>query len=441
MGQDSKLDSLPQRNQTYAPDYIFNFVQVTTFPMVDEEAGVSTPAVPTDTALHDSQHNYPDWTDGEVWAAESLINNMLEYYPDYELQEGLTIRENGRGAYFYGRDHEDTPPDQPLIEVHPSRKFTSLAHELGHDALVESLPWMTGSRLIHSTFKELFADLNSLQFTGLEPENRYLDRDPDKDLEVYQGLEQILDEEHWEEEIMKVDRVLEGLEKENWSQIQDYAKSLAASEPQTGPVLDVRDFPTEGGRKKNYLGKLSDLHGSNHMFYENFFGSKDHSPLADIQEGTRDIWRMAQVLGNTDIMSAEYPVKHAYEDNSQLWGKAVSASYGLDDCSLDEIVPRSADVLKQALETELWDTREQMEEVSQNLDSAGTPEYFVLNSVSGEKYGNKYDTSIDYPHNIGGRLAEQLYKQGVEPMQVIEDPERYVQMSTQAIKQHIKQNI
>lgn len=409
--------------------------------MAEEEASVSTPAVPTDTLLHEPRHNYPEWTDGEVWAAESLINDMLEYYPDYELQEGLKIQENGKGAYFHGRDHEDTPPDQPLIEVHPSRRFTSLAHELGHDALVESLPWMTGSRLIHSTFKELFADLNSLHFTGLEPDNRYLDRDPDKDLEVYQGLEQILDEEYWQDQIETVDQMLEGIEQENWCQIQDYAESLAASEPQTGPVLDVRDFPAEGGRKKNYLEKLSDLPESNHMFYENFFGSKDHSPLADIEEGTIDIWRMAQVLGNTDIMSPEYSVKKAYEDNSRLWGKAVSASYGLDDCSLDDIIPQSEEVLQKALETALWDTREQMEYLSKNLRSIGTSEYFVLNSVSGEKYGNKYDTSIDYPHNIGGRLAEQLYKQGVEPMQVIEDPDRYVQLSAQAIKQHIKQNI
>lgn len=409
--------------------------------MVDEEATTPSTDLPANIPEPEFSRNYPDWTDEEIIASEMLIQDMMEYYPAYSLSHGVEFRENPEGAYYHNRNNEETPPGQPLIEIHPDRKVTSMAHELGHDVLVQHLPDVRGSRVVYSTFKELFADLNSLHFTEAEPDNRELNRNPNKDLSVYSGVSDLLDAEHWEEGVMRVDRILDRLETENWDTIQTDAKILAASEPQAANVLDVRDFPYERAGAKNYLEKLSDNPEVSHMFYDNFFGTHDYSPVTEVAETTHDIWSMAQVLGNTDAMPPRYPVEEAREDHSRIWGKMAGAATVLDDCSLDEIEQESERVLLQALETDLWDTRENMEEVRDNLQSVGDPHYFVRNSISGQKYGKPYDTSIDYPHNIGGYLAEQFYLKGAEPMDVIEEPQKYLQASSRAIDRHIKDNI
>lgn len=408
--------------------------------MVDEEATTSGLPVSKDTLDSDFSRNYPDWSNEEILASDLLIQDMMEYYPDYTLSQGITFRENNEGAFFYDRDHNETPPGQPLIDVHPSRKITSMAHELGHDVLAQSLPGVKGSRVVYSTFKELFADLNSLYFTDMEPEDRELNRDPDKDLSVYEGVSDLLEPEYWDKQVMRVDKIIDGLERENLDSVQADTKVLADSPPQAASVLDVRDFPYERAGSKDYIEKLSDNPRISHMFYDNFFGTRDYSPVTEVAEDTHDIWSMAQVLGNTDIMHPTYPVKEAKQDRSRIWDKMMRAATSLDDFSLDEIEDKPEDILYQALETDLWDVRENLEEIKENLEVVGSPQYFVMNSISDQKYGNSYDVSIDYPHNIGGKLAEQLYRSGTEPMDVLDEPEKYIQLSTEAINQHIENN-
>lgn len=409
--------------------------------MVDEEATTPSSAVSKEVLNPDFSRNYPDWSDEEILASDMLIQDMMDYYPDYSLPQGIKFKENNQGAFFYDRDNKDTPPGQPLIEVHPSRKITSMAHELGHDALVQSLPNTEGPRIVYSTFKELFADLNSLHFTDLEPENRDLNRDPNKDLSVYNGITDLLEPGHWEKQIMKVDKIMQSLEKGGWDTIQTNSKSLANSEPQAAPILDVRDFPYEKAGTKNYLEKLSDNPVTSHMFYDNFFGTRDYAPITDVSETTHDIWSMSQVLANTDIMPLKHPIKEARENRSRIWGKMAKAATTQDDYTLDDIEEKPEQILSQALETDLWDVRENMQEIRNNLETVGSPHYFVKNSISNQKYGKPYDTSIDYPHNIGGKLAEELYRTDTEPMDVIEEPEAYMQLSTEAINQHIENNL
>lgn len=409
--------------------------------MVDEEATTPDSTSGMDALQPDFSPNYPEWSDEEKMASDLLIKDIIDYYPEYSLQQGVEITENSDGAHFYDRDNDDTPPGQPLIEVNPSRKITSMAHELGHDVLVQSLPDIGGSRIVYSTFKELFADLNTLHFTEVEPSERELDRDPDKDLSAYEGVADILEPKHWEKGVMRVDSIMEGLERGNWDSVQGDAKVLAGSAPRAETVLDVRDFPYERAGAQNYVEKLVDNPEVSHMFYDNFFGTRDYSPVSEVAEKTHDIWSIAQVLGNQEIMHPQYPVEEARGEHSRIWGKMAHAATAMDDFSLDEIEEKPGQVLSQALQTDLWDTREKMTEIRDNLETVGEPEYFVMNSISGLKYGKPYDTSIDYPHNIGGRLAEQLYLSGTEPMDVIEEPAKYLQLSADAINHHIETNM
>ncbi len=409
--------------------------------MVDEEATTPESNASIDQLQPDFSPDYPDWSNEEEMAANLLINDMIEYYPDYSLPQGMEVTENSDGAHYYDRNNDQTPPGQPLIEVKPSRKITSMAHELGHDVLLQSMPDIGGSRIVYSTFKEMFADLNTLHFTDVEPEDRALDRDPDKDLSVYDGVGDLLEPRHWEKGVMRIDKIMEGLENGSWESIQSNAKVLAGSPPQAGPVLDVRDFPYERAGDQNYLNKLVENPEVSHMFYNNFFGARDYSPVTEVAETTHDIWSMAQVLGNSDIMHPEYPVGEAEENHSRIWGKMAHAATELDDFSLDDIRDKPVPVLSQALETDLWDARENMTEIRDNLETVGEPQYFVMNSISGLKYGKPYDTSIDYPHNLGGQLAEQLYRAGAEPMDIVDEPADYLQLSAEAINQHIRNNI
>lgn len=409
--------------------------------MVDEEATTPRSATSTDVLNSNLSPDYPDWSAEDKLASNMLIQDMMEYYPDYNLPAGIDIRENNKGAFFHDRNNDETPPGQPLIEVNPERKISSMAHELGHDALLQSVSGVEGPRVVYSAFKELFADLNSLYFSDIEPEDRELNRDPDKDLSVYEGVSDLLNPKHWEKGIMRIDNIVDDLERENWDSLQTDARVLAGSEPKAAPVLDVRDISYERARAENYIEKLADSPEVSHMFYDNFFGTRDYSPVSDVAETTHDIWSMAQVAGNTEIRDAEQPVRAAYDDNSRIWGKLAGAATVIEDFSLDEIEDRPEEVLVQSIETDLWDAREDMEDVKNNLETIGSPEYFVMNSISDQKYGKKYDVSIDYPHNVGGQLAEQLYLRGIEPMDVVEEPEKYVQLVTQEINRHIENNI
>ena len=64
---------------------------------------------------------------------------------------------------------------------------------------------------------------------------------------------------------------------------------------------------------------------------------------------------------------------------------------------------------------------------------------FILRSVESEDYGKNKAEFMDFPHEVGSSLAKKLYEEGVTPIDVINSPEKYLELCEKEIKETINE--
>ncbi len=72
------------------------------------------------------------------------------------------------------------------------------------------------------------------------------------------------------------------------------------------------------------------------------------------------------------------------------------------------------------------------------LKNNGRLTNFILRSIESEDYGGNRDEFMDFPHEVGGALAKKLYAQGVTPKDVINSPEKYLELCKKEIERTIE---
>lgn len=398
------------------------------------EAGGATTDTSTRAIVPVTSSFPPEWTDEEIEEAEQLAARMETYYQthgeNYSIP-GMSVEATAENAssYYHGRD------GLLELEINPTRKQESLAHEIGHDVETELIP-MKGSNLLVSTFNELFADLNALYFTGIEPDERALERDPRKDTSAYSGLGAALSPEFRDEELELLEAVEEAALEDDWDSAQTHARNLVDVAPTPGKVHDIGQFdPVKRG--EIYEGRLIDdeYHHRNNMFFQNMLG--DDVTAANAYR--MDVWRIADTLANQEYGHISIPVKNAVDHEDSRIGTRLSYLSREHDLDLEEDAEQ---LLGNVLEAEVSSAKKRTRRYREKLQGINQPSAdFVMDELGGVKYGNPYDEKVDFPHNVGGQLAEELYLDGVEPIDILQNPAKYVEKSTNRIRQEIHHHI
>ena len=187
---------------------------------------------------------------------------------------------------------------------------------------------------------------------------------------------------------------------------------------------------------------------------------KVYEKLKKIDEQEMEIKRSIRKKYGADkiipIFGEELPEYKKYEEelkNNQEYQtlkkrsnrllKAKQKLYERKDLIEIEVGERNIDnILKDELTEKCIELDRSLVNYSMFLDylkNNGRLTDFILRSVESEKYGENKDESMDFPHEVGGSLAEKLYEEGVTPMDVINSPEKYLELCEKEIKETINE--
>jgi hypothetical protein len=368
---------------------------------------------------------FPEWTEGRIQEAEGLINALERYFPKYSLPNGVKVR-TGENSWYHGRDEDESLQNQPLIDVSSGRELESLCHELGHDVFYQEIAPVPNSTLVSSIFNEFFADLTQLKFTQAEPADRKFDRGLSKYHDAFEGVDRVFKEQNWEISHMHAEKMLQKIESNDYINLIERAEKLALSTPVTSSTREYisMDFSPE------FIGDYAGFE-LEHFILDNILGAGDKPSVSDVAESSVGIYEISRAL--------EREPKQAVEDwkdlQNEVWGKL--------ECnhSLELIENNPTEALESTLELELKSLINDIESILPDIRNIDDSSNFVLNSISQNKYGTDYTETIDYPHNLGGVIAEDLYKKGYEPLDILENPQRYINICAKSLRYHIGQNL
>ena len=200
-----------------------------------------------------------------------------------------------------------------------------------------------------------------------------------------------------ETNVMRIERMTQLMEQDKYGEVLEQAEKLAAQDPKTPEIASYVWNQQEVGDADFDLS---------HMIYDNMFATSGRSPITEIIETKVNILGLSQRL-NGNLNSQENNTHNELENS---------------------------------LNFELYRGIEKIEEILPDISNIDSSEEFILNALAQRKYGENYQLSIDYPHHMGGRIAEDLYEHSWEPEYILEDPEAYIDICQKSIKYNLRQN-
>lgn len=403
-----------------------------------------------------------EWIGTDTVTTEELesMEEVLELFDDeyeetdYQLDE-LKIVDNDNTNKYKGRND-----GTPIIEVtkHHFLPGTTI-HEIGHDVekyhLGRKFREEAYNELVSKTFSELFAHLNALHIT------EKLDKDyedhfnwslsREKYEECWEGLDDaIKSSNRQEEQEILYNIVLE----DELEQIESYIDELLDIPPVTAEKDDNSNYGIQ--RQKN-------------MFV-------DGLPMGSIGRGKQDLHALTKMLLTADERGESRATRHIryahkHEDEDPVHGTIVNATNDYlqnheiftaynehleerdmekkeleersDDASDQIIASEGRDILEYAFDMTLEQLQNSVSEYKHTLEEEDRVE-LAYDAVSHEEYGYKrdgdptdYDEYLDFPHNVGGTLALELHAEDTSPIDVLDEPDRYLAACEDAIRSGI----
>lgn len=289
---------------------------------------------------------------------------------------------------------------------------------MGGNSEFEQLRQDSGS--VFTTLSEAFADLTALTYG--KRESTPVERNPFKEKYrgAFEGLEQAFNKENREEELELLEKTKDDVDERNYRAIVDNIEKLEDYVP------DI-DFGRGRKIRKNYNVFLLGTEGF-------FMTSKDSTAVNE-----------DQVDYLAKYSTSESPVLHpesisqvthgAHNDRGILnKSKEVLGVQSMEDVTREEVKDASDRVISELILGRLNPTIRQVKKQIDIVESEDVGEY-ALERMDYDGYGSsddRTDEDVDLPHEVGGVLAESLYENDIEPVDVAKNPTKYAEIAKEA---------
>ncbi|MDY6770855.1 MAG: hypothetical protein SV186_02740 [Candidatus Nanohaloarchaea archaeon] len=422
---------------------------------------------PTDTGLSTIDVELPEeWLDDGTISSDELgqiretIRSMDDHYSEIQYTfTGINVEDDGDGNRYRGRDGKR--PQIALTDFHSPAG--TLAHELGHD--IEKYHIGREQReeshdlLASKTFSEFFAHLNALHFMDEQGReySQHFTWDPAKEkyADAWETLDELIDLDHRKKEYKKL-HSLASNDNDEIDDIKTQAHEIASIGPApyelNGHALDSSDqqqdmflinlpYDDIAGQKES-LARLTtlleDVQARDNGLAANYV------KYANNREDTTDDPLHQTIADATDDYLDNHPVYSGLEDHVEDEDEPAA---DLDDARTEIIEAEGVEILEYALDMNLEQLKNDVAAWRRTLEQEAPVDH-IYDAISDEEYGYKrngsstdHDSYVDFPHNVGGQLAEEYLEAGTEPLDVVKDPQPYLDACQNAIKQEIADQI
>ncbi|MDY6777912.1 MAG: hypothetical protein SVU32_04545 [Candidatus Nanohaloarchaea archaeon] len=399
----------------------------------------------------------PPWLDNEEQQERltSYAEAVNSYFGDeYELKTvdvSNEIEAERAVGQYNGRDGEKVSID--LLE--DCNLYWDWNHELGHDAAGELVMDAVADRglLPRRTFDESFAYLTEMTIRDEEqPRPGRRDIFNHGSPAAWETLREALEPDKRETEQHYLEMLEEPLDEEDWRQVSNITQQLERVAPDTG-IHNMPFHRDELYQENMFLANLpaGDITAQKRAL-------KDMAMMRSQYETARAVndWTLEKMVVDayTSAHENDYPVQKAIgvAARDMMAERMDITIEKRDDEDLSKFMERmqeqrigfienhAYDILEHGIQETVTSLQESVAEYQEELASIDSREEYVLDAIRHEDYGDTiegvetgYDEFVDIPHRLGTELAETYYQLDIEPLDLVADPETYMETTEKAI--------
>ncbi|MDY6777418.1 MAG: hypothetical protein SVU32_02025, partial [Candidatus Nanohaloarchaea archaeon] len=369
-----------------------------------------------------------------------------------DVKEEIDIVDEGHDGRYLGSDENAVEIElgsySRLVEV----TGEELGHYVFHELIADELE--PRSTLETATFNEAVANLCSRYFTDRLEHDFGIPYEPtifiEENRKAFEDAVAALNTDYRRREQQHLGRIETMIEEDDpdWAAITQEADDLLSIPPDSG--LDRFDSIHDTG----YMAS---------MFVHNL-------PTGTIERNKRSIRIIGQILAEHDEPEGrEKAVIEAYETpvtsyvprkirdagspflaeddylavRYEILHNGPVGHVTLEDLREQQLRYHATDILEQAVKEAVEEGQETIETYLEDLETADQSK-LLLDAVDGERYGydhevaGPYSSYMDFPHNVGGKMAEDMYDAGVDPVEVVDDPEPYIEQCRERLEQAVR---
>lgn len=341
----------------------------------------------------------------------NILKQMDAHYPDYRPPKGVKVVDvepdaEESSSKYWGRGEEGAKAGNASMRINKSRRIESVAHELGHDVEQNIFNHLAGSEMEIYTFKEFFADLNTLTFTDAEPNDRALYRAPFSPYyeSRYQKAAEAVDPVRRDKEVRQFERLIKHVEDENYDKIDER--------------LDLNQAPP-------YLANENPRDTGSQMLVDAL------ADLDRLRQLKKDIWfENSLIQSRTSDEIGEFLLKKISESNLE-----PSLDSKINHYLFDLFGDRDKEFLgNNGFETVNHMMHKDLERAASISNSyldwleEGITAEDVFEELNYLTYGNdEFDYHVSLPHEVGGMVAEKQYQNGVRPVELVYAKDEWIE--------------